>query len=133
MGFLKQDDLAKLLLRVALGAMMLFHGIAKIGDTSNLTFIKETLVVKGMPEVLAYGIYIGEIVAPVLLILGLYSRIGGFLIVVNMLFAFWLMHMGDLFTLTHHGGWHLELQGFYLISGLCVLFLGSGKYALKQD
>jgi putative oxidoreductase len=35
--------------------------------------------------------------------------------------------------LTEHGGWAVELQMFYLLSALAVVFLGSGKLAFKQD
>lgn len=133
MQFLKQDDLAKLLLRLAVGGLMLFHGVAKLGSTATLSFIKGALLVKGMPAELAYGVFVGELLAPLLLVLGLQARIGGLVIAINMLFAIWLVHMGDLFALGDHGGWRLELQGFYLVGGLCILFLGSGKYALKPD
>jgi len=133
MALLKQDDLAKLLLRVGLGGMMLLHGIAKIGATGSMLFIKGALMAKGLPEILYYGVFIGEIIAPVLLIVGFQSRIAGLVIAVNMVFAVYLVHMGELFALTSHGGWKLELQAFYLLGGLCVAFLGSGKFAFKPD
>jgi putative oxidoreductase len=68
-----------------------------------------------------------------MIILGIYTRIGGLLIVINMLFAILLVHTGDLFTVTEHGGWRLELQAFYLFSGLALMFLGSGRLAVKPD
>jgi len=133
MALLKQDDLAKLLLRVGLGGMMLFHGIAKIGATGSMLFIKGALAMKGLPEFLYYGVFIGEVIAPVLLIAGFQSRIAGLIIAGNMVFAVYLVHMGELFSLSSHGGWELELQAFYLLAGLCVAFLGSGKFAFKPD
>lgn len=133
MHLLKQDDLAKLLLRVSLGGMMLLHGIAKVGSTSSMMFIKGTLMIKGLPEFFAYGVFIGEIVAALLLIVGFHSRIGGLLMAVNMVFAVYLVHMGDLFALSSRGGWSIELQGFYFFTALCVMFLGSGKFAVRPD
>jgi putative oxidoreductase len=59
-----------------------------------------------------------------MVILGLYSRVGGLLIAGNMLFALLLAHRADLFTLTKMGGRALELQGFFLFSGLAILLLG---------
>jgi putative oxidoreductase len=50
-----------------------------------------------------------------------------------MVFALFLAHRSQLFTLTTSGGWALELQGFYLFSGLAVLFLGSGRMAIRPD
>ena len=133
MSLLKQDDLAKLILRVALGAMIFMHGIAKIAHPEALGYIKGLLLSHGVPEQIVYGVYVGEIVAPVMIVLGYFSRIGGLLIAGNMLFVFWLAHMRQLFELSAHGGWALELQGFYLATGLAVMFLGSGKYAIKPD
>lgn len=133
MNLLKQDDLAKLLLRVGLGGMMLLHGIAKMGSSASMLFIKGSLVMKGLPEILVYGVYIGEVLAPVLLIAGFQSRIAGLIIAVNMVFAIYLVHMGELFARTTMGGWEIELQAFYLLGGLCVAFLGSGKFAFKPD
>jgi len=133
MQFLKNDDVAKLILRLGVGILLFFHGISKIGNAGTLGFIKAQLAAHGLPEVVVYGVFIGEVVAPILLVLGVYSRIGGFLVFGNMLFVFGLVHMGELFTLSPHGGWGLELQGLYLVGGLAIMFLGSGKFAVKAD
>ena len=82
---------------------------------------------------LAYGVYIGEVVAPLMVIVGFKARIGGLIMVANMLFALLLAHTGDFFSLSEHGGWMVELQMFYLLSALAVVFLGSGSQALKPD
>jgi putative oxidoreductase len=37
----------------------------------------------GLPEFIAYGAYIGEVVGPILLILGLYGRIGAGLVAIT--------------------------------------------------
>lgn len=132
-GIYRSGDLAKLILRVTVGALMLFHGVAKLLDLQTLNFIKNQLEVFGLHPVFAYGVYVGEIVAPLLLILGIYARFGGLLIFINMLFAIILVHMNDLLSLTQHGGWSLELQAFYLVTGLVILLLGSGRYAIKPD
>ena len=127
------DALGKLILRLTVGGLMLFHGIAKINKPGTVDFIGSMLSDVGFPSALAYGVYIGEVVAPLMIILGFYARIGGLLIVVNMLFAILLMHSGDLFSLTKHGGWAVELQAFYLLCGAAVMFLGSGRHAFKPD
>ena len=127
------EDFAKLILRLTVGGLMLFHGIDKLLNLQTLTFIKSQLTDIGLHHIFAYGVYIGEIVAPILIILGIYSRFGGFLIFVNMLFAIVLVHAHQLLDLTEHGGWRLELQAFYLIGGLLILMLGSGRFAFKPD
>ena len=130
---LKNDATGKLILRLAVGGLMLFHGISKLLNPGSVGFISSKLAAAGLPEALSYGVYIGEIVAPLMIIAGLLSRAGAAIVVVNMLFAIFLVHSGDLFALTEHGGWRLELQGFYLFGSVAIIFLGSGRYALKPD
>jgi len=133
MKFLKNEDLAKLVLRVGLGAMILFHGVSKIANPDMLGFIHTLVQHHGLPDWVTYGVFLGEILAPVMLVFGIYAQIGGLLVFGNMLFVFWLAHLGQLFTLSPHGGWGLELQGLYLVGGLAVMLLGGGKYSLKPD
>ena len=64
-----------------------------------------------LPEVLAYGVYIGEIVAPVLLIVGIWTRLAAALIAINMIFAVALVGLPQLFKLNQYGGYALELRG----------------------
>lgn len=133
MHLLRNDNIGKLILRLTVGFLMLFHGFAKIVNPGTLDFIASKLVAIGLPEIISYGVYLGEVVAPLMIILGIFCRLGGILIVGNMLFAIFLVHTGALFNVTPHGGWSIELQGFYLLCALVVMFLGSGKLALKPD
>jgi len=127
------EDTGKLILRLSVAGLMLFHGIAKIMHPGSLDFIGGMLAGFGLPAVLAYGVYIGEVVAPLMVIVGWKTRIGGLIMAVNMLFAMLLAHSGDFFSLSEHGGWMIELQMFYLLSALAVMFLGSGRLAIKPD
>ena len=126
-------DAGRLILRLCVGGLMLFHGIAKIMHPGSLDFIGGMLSANGLPPLLAYGVYIGEVLAPLMVIVGYQARLGGLLIVANMILALFLAHTGDFFSLTEHGGWALELQVFYLLSALAVMFLGSGRLAFRQD
>lgn len=112
---------------------MLFHGIHKLFNPSSLDFISKQLTGIDLPQVLAYGVYLGEIVAPLMVIFGVFARWGGLLIFGNMIFAIVLAHRNQLFSLTDHGGLTLELQLFFLLTGLAVFFLGSGRIAVKPD
>ncbi len=127
------DTLGKLVLRLTVGGFMLFHGVAKILNPGSLEFIKSQLATLDLTPYLAYGVFLGEIVAPLLIILGIYARFGGLLIVGNMLFALFLVHQDELLSLDAQGGWALELQGFFLLCGLTVFLIGSGKFAIKPD
>ena len=132
-NLLKNDAVGKLILRLSVGGLMLFHGISKLTNPGSVSFIGNKLADTGLPEALSYGVYIGEVLAPLMIIIGLLCRTGAALVAVNMLFAIFLVHAGDIFALSEHGGWRLELQGFYLFGSLAICFLGSGKYAWKPD
>lgn len=122
------DDLGKLILRLGLGIMLLLHGLAKLDG--GVGWIVDMMGQRGLPGFVAYGVYIGEIIAPILIILGLFTRLAGLLSVVNMLFAIGLVHMPELFSLGRTGGWALELQGMFLVASLAVALLGAGGYSL---
>ena len=122
------QDTGKLVLRLALGILILLHGIAKL--KGGIGGIAGMLGNAGLPAFLAYGVYIGEVLAPLLLIVGLYTRLAAQVVVVNMLFAIGLVHMGQLAKLNQTGGWDLELQGMFLFSALAIMLLGAGRYSM---
>ena len=122
-------DAGLLLLRVTLGGLMLFHGIAKL---KGVDFIKQTLAGKGLPEFIAYGVYVGEILVPLLMIVGLFTRISSAIFAFNMLVAVWLAHSGDLLSLNKHGGWAIELPALYGFGALALVLLGPGQWALSR-
>ena len=125
------EHIGKLVLRFMVGGLMLFHGINKV--IHGVGFIKGLVVAQGLPEVLAYGVYVGEILAPLLLIFGWKSRLWAGIIAFNMAVAIYLTHMSAFFKLGGHGAWALELPMFYMLSALAIVFLGSGKYAIVRD
>lgn len=125
-----QHDLGKLILRVTLGVLILLHGIAKL--KGGVGGIEDMLAGHGLPRELAYGAFLGEVLGPLLLIVGYYARIGAVLIAVNMLFAFALAHMGDLRQLTDQGGWALELQGMFLGSAIALALIGPGRFGINS-
>lgn len=125
------DNIGKLLLRLMLGGMMLFHGIDKA--LHGIAFLKGIMHVHGLPEALAYGVYVGEILAPIFLIIGWKSRVWAGVIVVNMAFAVYLTQWSAMLKLAEHGAWAVEIPMFYLLSALIVMLLGSGKYAIIRD
>ena len=123
-------DLGKLILRLTLGGLLLFHGISKLLNGTG--FIEGLLASHGIPAFFAYGVFIGELLAPLMVILGYHTRIGALLIVFNMLVAIALVHTQELLKLGGNGGWALELQGFFLFTALALIFLGPGRYKLKN-
>jgi putative oxidoreductase len=124
------DDLGKLVLRLTVGILTLLHGLAKV--SAGVAGISGMLAGVGLPASLAYGVYVGEILAPLIVIIGFYSRIGALVIAVNMAFAIGLAHMKDVFALNQGGGWAIELQAFFLFSALAVALIGPGRYAVNR-
>ena len=122
-----QSDLGKLILRVALGVLILLHGIAKL--RGGVGPIEGMVVAHGWPSYIAYGALVGEVLGPLLLLAGFYARLGAALIAINMLFALALVHLGQLTQLNEQGGWALELQGMYLAAALALVLLGPGRFS----
>jgi len=129
-GTYPAEDIGKLFLRVSLGGLFLMHGIAKL--TGGIDFITQTVTGAGLPGFFAYAVYIGEVVAPVLLIAGWYSRVGAGLIALNMLFAIGLVHGPELLMLGGSGGWALELQGMFLFTAIALALIGPGRYRIND-
>jgi putative oxidoreductase len=121
-------DFGKLVLRVTLGVLMLLHGIAKVigGPASILGLVEKA----GLPPSLGYLVYVGEVLAPLLVIAGLWTRAAAGAIAINMVVAVYLVHRAELFTLSTTGGWALELQGLYFFTAIAVALLGAGRFSV---
>lgn len=122
------DDAGKLFLRILLAVLLILHGIAKI--IGGVDFIVGRVTEAGWPEWIAYLVYVGEVLAPLLLLAGIWTRLAAVLVMGNMVAAVVLVHMNELFTLTETGGWALELQAFYFGTALVIALLGAGRYSL---
>jgi putative oxidoreductase len=123
------ESLGKLVLRLTVGGLLLLHGVHKLLD--GIEPIQTMLGAHGLPDWLAYGVYLGEVVAPILVILGLFARIGGFLIVADMIVAVLLAKTGQILMLDpNSGGYALELEAFYLFGGLSIALIGAGGFSI---
>ena len=125
------ESTGKLILRLALGVMLIMHGIHKL--TGGIGYLDGMLANAGLPAFLKYGVYIGEVIAPLALIAGYYARVGAWVVAVNMLFAIALVGAHDMFALNPKtGGMALELEYFYLFSAIALALIGPGRYAVNQ-
>lgn len=122
------DDAGKLLLRATLAILLLFHGAAKIAG--GVGFITGMLAKAGLPAALGYLVYVGEVIAPLMILVGVFTRPAALVVAVNMVVAVLLVHTGELFSRNNTGGWALELQGMFLAGALAVALLGAGRYSL---
>lgn len=126
----KNNDLGLLILRIAISVLMILHGIQKL---AGLNFIQTMLAEKGLPEFLAYGVWVGEILAPIAILIGFRTRIAAAVFAFNCLVAMLLVHNAEIFSLVDHGGWALELLGLYLFGSLSLFFTGAGNIALSKN
>ena len=122
------EDIGKLVLRLTVGVLMLLHGIFKLQN--GIDGIAGMLASQGLPTFIAYGVYLGEVLGPALVIIGLYTRVGGLLMFGNMLVALWLAHANELFELNKMGGWAIETQALFLYGALAIVLLGAGKLSV---
>lgn len=126
----RKNDVGRLLLRFTIGGLMLIHGVNKLlYGTEGVTNILERA---GIPPFFSFGVFLGEVIGPIMMILGWKARIGAFLVAIDMLIAVLLVHAAQLDELNPSGGWMVELNMLYLMGAIVVIFLGSGKYSVTK-
>jgi len=125
------EDFGKLLLRLAVGGLLLFHGVFKL--THGIDFITGMLQQAHLPSFIAYGVYLGEVVAPILLLLGLWTRAAGLFVAFDMLVAIGLTRGNQVFAIAERGGGlAIELEAFYLAGGLVIALVGAGGWSASR-
>jgi putative oxidoreductase len=125
------DDFGKLILRVALALLLLFHGISKM--IGGVGFVSGMLAKAGLPAGLGYLVYIGEVIAPLMILFGVWTKAAAAVVAINMIVAVLLVHTAQFFTLSQTGGWALELQGLYFIGAVVVALQGAGRYSVGGE
>ncbi|MDT0607068.1 DoxX family protein [Croceitalea rosinachiae] len=126
----KNTDIGILILRVLVAGLLIFHGFGNL--LSGYEFIKSMMAQSGLPEFIGYGAFIGEIVAPLLIILGYKERLASLLVASTMLVAILTTHANEILALNQFGGWAIELQAFYLFGAIAIFFTGGGKYVISD-
>ncbi len=128
---LTYDDTGKLLLRLAVGGLMLFHGLHKAID--GVDGIAGMLVAKGLPGFIAYGVLVGEVIAPILIILGILTRPAALVLAFTMVVAWLMVGTGKTFMLDAVGAWAIESLVYFFIGALAIACLGAGRYSLAGN
>ncbi len=123
------EDTGKLILRITCAGLILFHGISKI--VHGVAFMGGALEELHLPGFIAYGVYIGEVVAPFFIIIGLWTRVASLVVVFNMVVAIVLEAHRNAFVIQQTGAWGLEAEAFYLLTALVIFFIGAGKYSVS--
>ena len=123
-------DTGLLVLRFGLAVVMLFHGVFKA--THGIAWMNGPLSRVGLPTQLAYGVYVAELLAPILLILGLWTRTAALIIAFDMTMAIYLVRRGDIGKINPMGGgWAIELEVMLLVAALTLALAGGGRYGLS--
>jgi putative oxidoreductase len=97
-----RPDLGKLILRLAFSIMIIFHGWHKL--IGGIYYIQGLLVQHGLPGVIGYGVFIGELVAPLLIILGIFTCPSALVFSFTILAAYLLIDPVKALMLTKVGG-----------------------------
>ena len=129
MPLFHNTDLAKLIVRLTCGGLLILHG--SHSAIYGIQHIKDMVRNAGLPEFISYGNLIGEVVAPLFLIAGFKARIAALVVAFNMLMSVLIAHRDIMFARNDFGGWMMELNVFYLMTAVAVFFAGSGKYSLS--
>jgi putative oxidoreductase len=122
-------DIGILILRITIGVLLFLHGFHKI--SAGIENQVQLLSSNGIPGQLMYFVYFSEIVAPALLLMGVFTRISALAIVMTMITVIFVLPF-PLMGLDQHGAWVIELQLFYLLTPVALFFTGPGRYRLKN-
>ena len=129
--FDKCEDTGKLIVRLMVGVLLLLHGISKM--KTGVDWLTDMLASHGLPSFLRYGVYVGEVIAPILLIIGLFSRPAGLVVAINMIVAVLLTRPAEFFALDPQGGGSkIELELLFALGGVVVWCLGAGAYSVSR-
>ena len=140
------QDIGKFVLRLMVGILLLFHAYGVlIGDPG----IPNAVAAWKLPTFFAHIALLLEAGGALLIILGVFTEAGAIAIIAFMVAGLIMYHVSavenlrgsgnHLFMLgnnpagTHHDKYFLESQAFYLFGAIAVLFLGSGRYAVRQS
>ncbi|MFA7448965.1 MAG: DoxX family protein [Weeksellaceae bacterium] len=118
-------SIALLLLRVAMGGMMLTHGLGKL----TMLFGNDPIAFPdplgiGLTASLALAVF-AEVVCSIFLIFGLATRFSAIILVVTMLIAAFIVHGEDDFG-------RKELALLYLLNYVVIAKVGAGKYSIDN-
>ncbi|HUP30620.1 MAG TPA: DoxX family protein [Usitatibacter sp.] len=123
-----REDLGKLTLRLVIAVLILLHGIAKL--RYGLGDVIPALARHNIPQAVGYLVLVGEVLAPVLMIIGLFTRPAAWILAATMAVALVLGHPRELFQMTNHGGLLLEVQWMFLLGSVAVALLGAGRFSV---
>ena len=112
----KTKDVLYVIFRVLVGILFFMHGYVKFGPTYNFGSLM------GIAAII-------EVIAGVLLVLGLFVRWTSFIAAIEMLVAYFVMHAPKGFSPLANGG---ELAILYFVMFCVALAIGNGRWSLQS-
>jgi putative oxidoreductase len=82
-----------------------------------------------MPEFLAYLSKGGELTFGIMLVLGLFTRLAAFMLIINMAVATFYALGGDILSIENY---QAQLSWFYLLVGIALFLSGPTAYSLDE-
>jgi len=120
-------SLGLLILRVAVGSMLIHHGYEKLANIDNFADAFVRPLHLPFPVTLSYMAAFSEIVGSWLLITGFITRLGGLLIAGTISVAIYHAIMTSGFNI-----YLLELLVLYLGSSSCLILNGGGLFTFDE-
>ncbi len=133
-----ESEIVYTILRIVLAVVIFPHGAQKAlgwfdgyGYTASMTFLMQTVSV---PWYIAFCAILAEFIGPVLLVLGLFTRLAAFAIGVNMVVAIAVVHRHNGFFMNWMGNLKGEGYEFHiLVLSIVVALLIRGAGAFSVD
>jgi len=123
-----KQHIGLLLLRISIAFTMLIYGISKL--IFGIDFISGLIAQYGLPPFLGYGVFVGEIIAPLLIIIGYRTKLAGLIFAINCFVAIIMVQLPNLLKINEFGGWEIGPLFIYTIFGIALFFTGAGKYSM---
>lgn len=121
-------DKGLLLIRVMFGVLILFHGWHKVVHGIDTPMAR--MASHGLPGFLMYFAYVSEFVAPILIVLGLFTRLSALTLFVTMTVVVYIEVRTGV-SLTPQGAVSIETQLIYWFISAALFFTGPGRYKVS--
>lgn len=121
----RNNDLGLLILRVGISILLLTHGYPKLMKfvDGNMDIVGDPIGVGGL--ISSILVLLGEVVAPVLVLIGLKSRWAALTAAVTMAVAAFVAHAGDPIA-------QKEKALLFLIGFLAIAIMGAGRFSFDK-
>lgn len=122
-------DMGLLVLRVC-SLMLVPHGVKKLDDYEGFVgMLSKNPVGSVAPDLFGFMVVAGEILLPIFLFLGLYTRWCGLLQVTMFAFIIGAVDVPNKGWFSEHGGFVFEPAMLFLLMGLALFFFGAGRFS----